>query len=184
MVQATLPFLSGQEIPVLTKDYPYAGVGKSADAYRLTAGSGPNTVSPVDEFCDSCRTKLNFNRVYFDSKKLCSRCYQAQINEKKDVTGWLCARCGKSNAPSRPNCDCNPTTITITAQALQTRWLKKTNSRRALSVGLLKFIVIGGKWVAIGRLVAAMRIAHLAHVWKTDSRVRKKLNNSGIPGLA
>ena len=82
------------------------------------------TISTVpDEFCDSCQSKLNFNRVYLNGKKFCSRCYQQEINKQKSVTSWLCARCGKSNNPDRQFCDCHSTTTTITctAQALQTR---------------------------------------------------------------
>ena len=77
----------------------------------------------ADEFCDICGIKLNFNRVYLDAKKMCSRCYQAEISKGKERNSWLCVRCGKSNSPERQFCDCHSTTTTITctAAAIQTR---------------------------------------------------------------
>lgn len=45
-----------------------------------------HTHVPPDEYCDLCNTKINLQRIYFNSQKICPTCYASQLNNKTTKT--------------------------------------------------------------------------------------------------
>lgn len=63
---------------------------------------GHNSTTYILNTCSQCGTGSDTTWWYTDGLVFCSLCYKTPIQ----ITGWICSRCNKSNAPSIKQCDC------------------------------------------------------------------------------
>lgn len=82
--------------------------------------SGSYTNSPVDSVCPKCGKPKYYVGDYFGGPKPWCECppeVKAPFNTYDPVAlyGWVCSKCGRSNAPWVATCPCGPNVTTTTS---------------------------------------------------------------------